>query len=548
MKKKTTALLLTAAMAVTGLTACVPKAESETTNAPSQAAEGETAAEKFEMNKEGLPIVNQPVTYEIAASTQKNKNFKDLEFFQNLEKETNVIIDWNMSSDDGWNEKKSLLFASNKLPDAFYGQGILTDIDIMKYASQGMLIPLNDLIDEYAPNLKAILDENPQYRKQITAPDGNIYSLPTINELNPTTHDKLFINKTWLDNLGLEVPTTPEEFEAVLQAFKDQDANGNGDPNDEIPFTFRMSSSDPYNRQQGIQSLFGTFGQLDDIYHFVVNDGEVVYTPTTEPYKQAISWFHSLYEKGLIDKEVFTHDFNVYVAKIQDPGKIVGMFLGWSGNATAAENKDDYIAMAPLVNTNGEQIWRTVDAKILSKGSFAITNQAEHPEVLMRWIDESYDLETSLEICQGLIGHALEITEDGRYQQMELPEGTTLDTVIHDFGPGNDGTFAVMKPIIEKLNLNANLTERKELDEFYSQYNVPAEEMYPNVFFTEDEIEEIGVLQTDIDSYVSQKYAGWIVEGGVEEEWDSFQKKLKDMNVDRYIEIYKTAYERYNAE
>ncbi|MCI9590931.1 MAG: extracellular solute-binding protein [Lachnospiraceae bacterium] len=546
MKKRTTAVLLTAAMAVSGLTACVPKAESETRSTQTAAAGEEPTA--FEVNKEGLPIVNQPITYEIAASTQKNKNFKELEFFQELEKETNVIINWNMSSDDGWNEKKSLLFASNALPDAFYGQGILTEVDIMKYASQGMLIPLNDLIDEYAPNLKAILDENPQYRRQITAPDGNIYALPTINELSPTTHDKLFINKTWLDNLGLEVPATPVEFEAVLQAFKDQDANGNGDPNDEIPFSFRMSSSDPYNRQQGIQSLFGTFGQLDDIYHFVVNDGEVVYTPTTEPYKQAVSWFHDLYSKGLIDKEVFTHDKNVYVAKIQDPGKIVGIFLGWSGNATAAANKDDYVAMAPLKNTNGEQIWRTVDAKIISKGSFAITNQAEHPEVLMRWIDESYDMETSLEICQGLLGHALEITPDGRYQQMELPEGTTLDTVIHDFGPGNDGTFAVMQPIIDKLNLNANLTERKELDKFYSQYNVPAEDMYPNVFFTEDEIEEIGVLQTDIDSYVAQKYAGWIVEGGVEEEWDKFQKKLKDMNVDRYIEIYKTAYDRYNAE
>lgn len=533
-------------MTVSSFTACVPKADSATSTTQASAAGEEAAA--FEMNKEGLPIVNQPITYEIAASTQKNKNFKDLEFFQELEKETNVIVDWNMSSDDGWNEKKSLLFASNALPDAFYGQGILTEVDIMKYASQGMLIPLNDLIKEYAPNLKAILDENPQYRRQITAPDGNIYALPTINELNPTTHDKLFINKTWLDNLGLEVPETPEEFEAVLQAFKDEDANGNGDPNDEIPFSFRMSSTDPYNRQQGIQSLFGTFGQLDDIYHFVVNDGEVVYTPATEPYKQAISWFHDLYSKGLIDKEVFTHDFNVYVAKIQDPGKIVGMFLGWSGNATAAANKDDYVAMAPLKNTNGEQIWRTVDAKIISKGSFAITNQAEHPEVLMRWIDESYDMETSLEICQGLLGHALEITPDGRYQQMELPEGTTLDTVIHDFGPGNDGTFAVMQPIIDKLNLNANLTERKELDKFYSQYNVPAEDMYPNVFFTEDEIEEIGVLQTDIDSYVAQKYAGWIVEGGVEEEWDEFQKKLKDMNVDRYIEIYKTAYDRYNAE
>lgn len=549
MKKRFISRLLAVTVMASALTACVPKTTNDTTAPQTSNSSGERGQQSaFEVNKEGLPIVKEPVTYEIAASTQKNKNFKELEFFQNLEKETNVVINWNMSSDDGWNEKKSLLFASNTLPDAFYGQDILKDVDIIKYASQGMLIPLNDLIDQYAPNLNAILNENPQYRKQITAPDGNIYSLPTINELNPTTHDKLFINKTWLDNLGLEVPETKEELEAVLQAFKDRDPNGNGNPNDEIPFTFRMSSSDPYNRQQGIQSLFGTYGQLDDIYHFVVNDGEVVYTPSTESYKEAISWFHSLYGKGLVDKEAFTHDFNVYVAKIQDPGKIVGMFLGWSGNATAAANKDDYVAMAPLVNTNGQRIWRTVDAKIISKGSFAITSKAEHPEVLMRWIDQSYDPEVSLEICQGLMGRVMEKTAEGRYHQMQLPEGVTLDTAIHDYSPGNDGTFAIMKPTIDKLDLNANLTERKELDAFYSRYNVPAGEMYPNVFFTEEEIEEIGVLQTDIDSYVAQKYAGWIVEGGVEEEWNGFQKKLKDMNVERYIQIYKDAYDRYFAE
>lgn len=542
MKRTLIRMVLAAAMAASGLTACVPQAAASSTGAPES-----SAGEELVINKEGLPIVNQPITYELAASTQKNKNFKELEYFQELEKNTNVIINWNMSSDDGWNEKKSLLFASNSLPDAFYGQDILTDIDIIKYASQGMLIPLNDLIEEYAPNLKAILDENPQYRKQITAPDGNIYSLPTINELSPATHDKMFINKTWLDNLGLEVPSTKEEFEAVLQAFKDNDANGNGDTNDEIPFSFRYSSTDLYNRQQGLQSLFGTFGQLDDIYHFIVNNGEVVYTPSTEPYREAISWFHSLYAKGLIDKEVFTHDMNVYYSKIQDPSKIVGVFLGWSGNATAAANKGDYEVMAPLVNTNGEQIWRVVDSKILSKGSFAITNQAEHPEVLVRWMDQSYEPETSLELCQGLLGHALEKTEDGRYEFMELPDGMTLDTVIHDFGPGNDGTFAVMQSVIDKLDLNANLQERKELDAFYSKYQVPIEDMYPNVFFTEDEIEEIGILQTDIESYVTQKYAQWIVEGNVEAEWDEFQNQLKKMNVDRYIQIYKDAYARYNA-
>ena len=503
-------------------------------------------SENLVVNKSGLPIVDEPLTFEVAADTRKNKNFKELEFFEMLESKTNVLIDWNMSPENGWTEKKSLLFASNMLPDAFYGQGILTDVDIIKYGAEGLLLPLNDLIDEYAPNLKAIFDEKPNYRKQMTAPDGNIYSLPTINELNPSTHDHLFINKKWLGNLGLEIPNTAQEFEAVLQAFKDNDANGNGNPNDEIPFSFRMSSNDPFNRQQGIQSFFGTFGQLDDILHFIVDDnGKVVYTPTTEPYKNAIEWFHSLYSKGLIDREVFTHNANVYVAKIQDPSDIVGMFLGWSRNATAAANKDNYVVMAPLVNINGERIWRRVDAKLLSKGSFAITTKAKNPEALVRWMDQSYEPVTSLEICQGLIGRALEETSDGRFQQMKLPQGMVLDTVIHDYSPGNDGTFALMNPTIERLNLNANLIERRDLDAFYEEFNVPAENMYPNVFFSKDEVEMIAELQTDINSYVLQKYATWIVEGGIEKEWSSFQKKLKDMRVDEYIKLYTKAYERY---
>ena len=204
--------------------------------------------------------------------------------------------------------------------------------------------------------------------------------------------------------------------------------------------------------------------------------------------------------------------------------------------------------MAPLESVNGDKVWRTVDSKIISRGSFAITSQCEHPEVLARWLDLSFEPETSLQICQGMFGKALEKTEDGKYRFLPVPEGTNLDTIIHDYGPGNDGTFAVMEDVIENLELNANLTERRELDEFYAQYNVPSEMMYPNVFFTEEEIEEISILQTDIDSYVLQKYAQWIVDGGADAEWDSFQQQLKNMGVDRYIEIYQAACDRYYSQ
>lgn len=537
MKKKVLALPLALLMATSLVAGCVPKATSTNTNVE------QTSVAEENFNKTGLPILNEPQSFTISAITKKNKDFKELKYFQDLEAATNVQINWNMNAREGWEEKKSLLFAGNDLPDAFYGYRSLTDVEIVKYASQGMLIPLNDLIEEYAPNFKHVLDTNPAWRAQMTAPDGNIYTLPNISQLSPTTHSKFFINKTWLDQLGLPVPETLEEFESTLQAFKDNDMNGNGDVNDEIPFTFRSLD---FN-QQTLAPLFGSFGQLDDYTHFVVNDGKVIYAAATEPWREGIKYFNQLYSKGLLDKEGFTHDTNVYVAKIQDPAKIVGGFLGWSRNSTAGPNKDDFLAIAPLKGADGKQIWKPVDSQITSKGSFAITKEAKSPEVLMRWIDESFAPENSLQIDQGLFGVTIEKTAEGNYKYLPLPEGRMLDEQIHDYSPGNDGVAAVIKESIDKLELNANLTERAELDEFYTQYNVPLSDVFPNVMFTAEEVDRLASLKTDIEAYVEKNYAGWISNGGIDEEWDAYMEKLNSMNLDEYVKIHQTAYDRYSA-
>ena len=161
-KKRILCAALATAMTAGMMSACVPQKTSQPTAAPTTAAnttaaagasgESQTAAEKALFNATGLPIVNEPVIYEMAAMSRHNKNFADLEFFQKLEENTGVHVEWNMSSQDGWKEKKGLLFAG-ELPDAFYGQAILTDVDVIKYGSQRMLIPLNDLIEQYAPNV-----------------------------------------------------------------------------------------------------------------------------------------------------------------------------------------------------------------------------------------------------------------------------------------------------------------------------------------------------------------------------------------------------------
>lgn len=524
---------LVAAVLAAGLSGCVPQKTSQT----SAGVASQASAEQAGFQAQGLPIVRETQTFELAAKSRHNKNFAELAFFKELEEQTNVHIQWNMSSEDGWKEKKGLLFAG-ELPDAFYGQGILSDVDVIKYASQGLLIPLEGLIDEYCPNLRQLL-KHEEYRKEITAPDGHIYSLPNLTELSPTTHDKLFINQTWLDQLGLPVPETLEEFESVLKEFRDRDMNGNGSSNDEIPFSFL------YNRaENGLFSLFGSFGQMDNINHMIVRDGKVVYTPITEPYKEAIQWFHRLYREGLVDPEGFTHDFGVYISKIGAPEKNIGAFMGWSLASSAGANKGDYRAIAPLKGADGKQIWNTHPSPINAKGSFAITNKCKNPEVLMRWIDLHYDPETSLQIDQGLLGVTME-KKDGKYTYLPIPEGKTFADLIHEASPGVNGVSAVTMDVAKDLVLNENLQERANLDEFYAPYNVPADEVFPNVYFTNEEVEQISALETDLRAYVSQCYSNWIVNGGIEREWDEYLKKMESMKVQEYLNIYQNAYDRY---
>ena len=117
--------------------------------------------------------------------------------------------------------------------------------------------------------------------------------------------------------------------------------------------------------------------------------------------------------------------------------------------------------------------------------------------------------------------------------------------MIHEYSPGVNGIGGVTMEIASKLDLNANLQERADLDEFYAPYNVPVEEVYPSVFLTNEEVERISELETDIVAYIDQTYANWIVNGGIDAEWDAYLQKLEQMHVQEYIEIYKAAYERY---
>ena len=121
-----------------------------------------------------------------------------------VEEKTGVHIEWQNLTQDG-SEKISLMLASNsELPDVFMTSEISNE-QVVAYGSQGILIPLNDLIDEQGTNMQGLFEYNDTIRTKISAPDGNIYGLPLYGECyHCMGQQKMWINETWLDNLGLE--------------------------------------------------------------------------------------------------------------------------------------------------------------------------------------------------------------------------------------------------------------------------------------------------------------------------------------------------------
>ncbi len=336
----------------------------------------DAAASDF--NQEGLPIVNEPITLDVLTVRWGNMGdtFVQNQWLKDLEQSTNVKINWQVMSSNDWGEQKSIMLASGTLPDIVFGDIVFSDADIVNNLTY--FRPLDDYIDQYMPNLKAAMEETPEMKQMSTFPDGKIYSLPARLPSRPQSSIQPIINKTWLDKLGLEVPDNTEELYQVFKAFKTQDPNGNGKP-DELPVSGSGNISIDLLNPFGITDINGN--------SMMVIDNEPVYYPITENYKEAIKWAHKLYSEGLIDQEIFTQDNTMLTAKHQNPDvPLVGFSNQWVPDAVFGQWKDQYIAIPSIAGPDGKRYQGGEPLGMnLRRNEFLITTSNEYPEVSARW-------------------------------------------------------------------------------------------------------------------------------------------------------------------
>jgi putative aldouronate transport system substrate-binding protein len=464
--------------------------------------------------------------------------WEQMSFFKDMEKKTNIAFQFITPPSDGYDEKKNLAFASGELPDVFFG-GMLTAGDEVKYGSVGTLIPLEGLIDKYAPNITKMFEEMPDIKKSITAPDGHIYALPNINKAPIAVTSPMWINDDWVEAVGGKLPQTTDELYQLLKDFKDKDPNRNGQP-DEIP----LSSSGKLNEMRSV--IMPAFGVLSR--EVEVNNDKVSFGAMSNGYKEYIKFMNKLWQEKLIDQEAYTQKYPDMNAKGKNNqiGMAVHAIPSLIWNVKSEDDFGKYPVMPVLTSQVNATKMYTMGSGI-NRGAFAITNLNKHPVDTIRWVDYLYSEEGSIFIHYGKEGDFWEYVDKANGTRRQIPpkNGQNGEEYRGSFTPDvGTPTPKWVRDSTEGSWVNKDQQYRiKEVDAKLKPY---AKLPFPLVYFTADEQNELDSITTDMNTYLEQKEAQFITgQESVDAKWDEFTGQLRKMGVEKLIAINQAAYDRW---
>ncbi len=238
-----------------------------------------------------------------------------------------------------------------------------------------------------------------------------MYSMPHINDCyHCNNSQKAWIYKPWLDKLGLAVPTTTDELEQVLLAFKEKDPNGNGIA-DEIPWSGAQIGSWHAKLSSFIMNAFVLNSELGTVPSMYVEDGTIKMAYAQEGWKEGIIYLNKLYNQGLIDPEVFTNDMTKHKGLGEYPDAAImgftqagwpGMFIDW--NVPSSTRWQEYVPVAPLKGPSGLQQSPNNPYGFGGTGAAMITKDCKYPDAAYRLIDLFYSYDSTMRSVYGRPG------------------------------------------------------------------------------------------------------------------------------------------------
>ncbi len=514
------------------------------------------------------PIANEVVTLRIFAPQDGEFSRADNLQTKELEEKLGIKIEWMIAPSGSTREKLNLMLADkpeNMADIIMTNVGQADRLDMVTEAqlgAQGLVRPLNDYLDTISVGYKAAFEKLPGMREYITTPDGNIYSLPNVDgSLHVQYNMKLWINTKWLDNLGLEIPTTTEEFYNVLKAFKEQDANGNGDPDDEIPLSGVKSGAG--TQIDGF--LMAPFQLTPETTKLYVDNGKVTFSPVQDGYREGLRYLHKLYDEGLLNPESFTQDKNNQV-NLNENGAdcVIGCFLaqrpGYAcdlGTIPNSKKWEQYQSLAPLAGPSGQRIAAWNPYIMYQTGMVFVTTASKHPEAAFRLIDYLATEEGSLRSAFGIKGVHWRDAEDGEFGLDGTP--STITRIANEdenyawnqlAGLVRDTRFTVMLTTnpdpyaedVKPLDGRQILMYKGSLE--HEKVRQPLESVLPSLYFSEEVAEDIALIKTTVMDNANTSLVRFVTgDLDIEKDWDNYVNELSNIGLDDYLSMWQSAYD-----
>lgn len=456
-----------------------------------------------------------------------------------IENRTGVHVEWDTYSSDVETVLQTRLASLEGLPDMVEIPPFDSNVGVDTYSSNGVLIPLNDLIKEYAPNIQALFNKYPALEAMCTSSDGNIYALAGWwGDINDYVPDYLYIRQDWLDNLGLEMPETVDELYDVLVAFKEQDANGNGNPDDEIPMATKNGIKQLYYLMTG-------FGYDTNSLWYTDDNGEVHYAAVEDQYKDMLAFLNKCYSEGLIsddlDGTLLTQNITEDKVGIvcHDPADNMAS----SDDLALTSNPECDYEFMPVLQANENGTAR-MTKRGLTWHYYGITSACENPETAIQWIDYVYASEDGLMLYNyGIEGMSYEYDADGNIQFTDLITNnetyTSAFSALRSIGAWptyfiNDSGEAFMK-IFEGTKVETACKDA------YGNMEDP----FPEMLGTAEESEVYTSVWPDLSTYLDEMFTAFVIGTESLDNFDKYVETAYSMGMQDIIDIKGAQYARY---
>jgi putative aldouronate transport system substrate-binding protein len=479
-------------------------------------------AESSNINPNGtLPIVKEKITLSVLQYIRDTDatTMDGLWWAEKLEEDTNIHIDWTQVNQSDWNTQVNLMFASGDYTDIIVNGGTI-DAEIYG-VDQGILLPVDDLIDSYMPIYKERLEADTAAWKSLVRTDGKMYAIGRIADDGTNHPGSFFINKKWLDEANLPLPTNTEELHGALQAFLAADSNRLG-------YTGTFDELTTY--------FFFMWGIPESDIHVSIDENKkVVFNPFQPGYREAIEYMHRLYSEGLMDVNTITQDANTKISKYNQNN--VGLTtmhrlksMGWD-----ILEEDMVFLLTPAADGYSVS-FRSQFAVASQRVFFTATNPYLQESAM--WVDYQLEDQLTFEAYYGPEGVLWNWNDEGK---CELgPEG---DQGVMQYAMGVNGicylpgyyyntVFQQPDYRIERIEYSALYEEKGLLAPYAHTY------LANLAVFTPDTQAERNQIFANLEPLYDEAVAEMIMHGPTDDRWNAFVSNLEAAGAARYVELY----------